>query len=152
MIATLIDTQPADSGGSSGKSPEQTVKEMVENEFLKMLPEDFKMLEVEDRLKQLTHRKLPEKGKAIPLNMFLFQEVQRFQTILTIVRSWMQNMCLAIDGQIIMSPELAECIKCVFDMRVPKNFLHDPSGAEISWLNPSLSGWLGSMINRHYQL
>jgi len=72
MIATLIDTQPADSGGSGGKSPEQTVKEMIETEFLKMLPEDFKMLEVEDRLKQMTHRKLPEKGKAIPLNMFLF--------------------------------------------------------------------------------
>jgi len=26
----------------------------------------------------MQHRKLPERGKAIPLNMFLFQEVQRF--------------------------------------------------------------------------
>lgn len=51
MIATLIDTQPTDSGGSGGKSPEQTVKELIENEFIKMLPEDFKMQEVEDRLK-----------------------------------------------------------------------------------------------------
>lgn len=64
----------------------------------------------------------------------------------------MQNMVLAIDGQIIMSPELADCIKSVFDMRVPKNFVYDPSGAEISWLNPSLGGWLSSMMNRHYQL
>lgn len=51
-----------------------------------------------------------------------------------------------------MSPELADCIKAVFDMRVPGNFSHDPSGAEISWLNPSLGGWLSSMQNRHYQL
>lgn len=78
MIATLIDTQPADSGGSGGKSPEQTVKELIENDFIKMLPDDFKMQDVDDRLKQMTHRKLPEKGKAIPLNMFLFQEIQRF--------------------------------------------------------------------------
>jgi hypothetical protein len=37
----------------------------------------------------MTHRKLPEKGKAIPLNMFLYQEIQRFTTILNIVRTWM---------------------------------------------------------------
>jgi len=51
MIATLVDTQPADSGGAGGKSPEQTVKELIENEFIKLLPDDFKMPEVEDRLK-----------------------------------------------------------------------------------------------------
>jgi len=51
MIATLVDTQPADSGSAGGKSPEQTVKELIENEFLKLLPDDFKMLDVEDRLK-----------------------------------------------------------------------------------------------------
>ena len=64
----------------------------------------------------------------------------------------MNNMCLAIDGQIIMSPELADCIKSMVDARVPKNFLYDPSGAEISWLNPALAGWLASLNNRHYQL
>lgn len=78
MITVLIDTQPSDTGGSGGKSPEQTVKEMIENDFIKLLPEDFKMVEVDDRLKAMTHRKLTEKGKAIPLNMFLFQEIQRF--------------------------------------------------------------------------
>jgi len=51
MIATLVDTQPADSAGAGGKTPEQTVKELIENEFIKLLPEDFKMPEVEDRLK-----------------------------------------------------------------------------------------------------
>jgi len=43
-------------------------------------------------------------------------------------------MVLAIDGSIILSPELADCIKAMFDMRVPHNFIYDPSGAEISWL------------------
>lgn len=40
----------------------------------------------------------------------------------------------------------------MFDLRVPKIFLYDPSGAEISWLNPTLSNWLSSLVNRHYQL
>lgn len=152
MIATLIDTQPADAGAGGGKSPEQLVKEMIENEFIKLLPEDFKMMDVEDRLKAMKHKRLPETGKAIPLAMFLYQEIQRFQNILNIARSWMNNMCLAIDGQIIMSPELAECIKFIFDLRVPKMWLTDPSGAEISWLCPTLSPWLASLVNRHYQL
>jgi len=78
MIATLIDTQPTDAAAGGGKSPEQTVKEIIENEFLKLLPEDFKMLDVEDRLKLMKHRRLPETGKSIPLVMFLFQEIQRF--------------------------------------------------------------------------
>jgi len=64
----------------------------------------------------------------------------------------MTDMILAIDGQIIMSPELADAIKCMFDLRVPKVWLLDPSGAEISWLSPTLAGWLASMQNRHYQL
>jgi len=152
MIATLIDTQPSDAAAAGGKSPEQTVKEVIENEFLKLLPEDFKMLDVEDRLKAMKHRRLPETGKSIPLVMFLFQEIQRFQNILGIVRKWMTDMCLAIDGQIIMSPEIAVCIKFIFDLRVPTMWLLDPSGAEIAWLSPTLSGWLGSLQNRYFGL
>jgi dynein heavy chain len=51
-----------------------------------------------------------------------------------------------------MSPEIADCIKVINNLQVPKPFMYDPSGAEISWLNPSLGGWLGSMVDRHYQL
>ena len=51
MLATLVDTQPSDAAAAGGKSPEETVKSMIEDEFLKLLPDDFKMLEVDDRLK-----------------------------------------------------------------------------------------------------
>jgi len=78
MISTLIDTQPADASSAGGKSPEQIVKEMIENDFQKILPEDFKMNDVEDKIKQMKTRRLPETGKAVPLNMFLYQEIQRF--------------------------------------------------------------------------
>lgn len=152
MLATLIDTQPSDAAASGGKTENETVKDMIEQDFLKLLPEDFKMMDVDDRLKTMRHKRLPETGKAVPLNMFLFQEIQRFQNILGIVRNLLTDMVLAIDGQIIMTPELANAIKVMFDFRVPQVWLLDPSGAEISWLSPTLAGWLASMTNRHYQL
>jgi len=36
------------------------------------------MIDVEDKIKQMKTRRLPETGKAVPLNMFLYQEIQRF--------------------------------------------------------------------------
>jgi hypothetical protein len=73
LLQVLIDTQPADAGGAGAKSPEQIVKDMIENDFLKMLPEDFKMVEVVDRVTAMTNRKLnAPNGMEIPLNIFLF--------------------------------------------------------------------------------
>ena len=59
------------------------------------------------------------------------------EVIICLVKNTLEDIVQAIDGQIIMSPELAACIKAIFDLRVPHNFAYDPSGAEISWLNPT---------------
>jgi dynein heavy chain len=152
LITTLIDVQPTDTAAAGGKSPEQMVKEMIENEFMKMVPDEFDMNYANNQLEKMKHKRLEGSGKTIPLVMFLFQEIQRFQNIIKIVKGWFNNCVLAIDGQIIMSPELADCIKVINNLQVPRPFMYDPSGAEISWLNPSLGGWLGSMVDRHYQL
>lgn len=48
---------------------------MIENDFQKILPVDFSMTEVEDKIKAMKNRRLPETGKAVPLNMFLYQEI-----------------------------------------------------------------------------
>ena len=73
MIATLVETQPKDSGGGSGLSREDQVKQMLETDLIKGLPIDFNMNEVEDRLKTMPGpRNISEKGKGVPLNVFLF--------------------------------------------------------------------------------
>jgi len=95
---------------------------------------------------------LTDVGKAIPMNVFLFQELQRFQLILTNVRTTMADMVLAIDGQIIMTPEIVDCINAVSDFRVPKKWQFDPTGVEISWLTPGLAAWLKGLTDRHFQL
>jgi dynein heavy chain len=77
MITVLVDTQPKDSsGGGSGLSREDQVKEKIEKELLPKLPPDFVMLDVLDRLKVLKGPKGlvdPVTGKydTVPLNIFL---------------------------------------------------------------------------------
>mmetsp|Transcript_11627 Transcript_11627/g.17624 ORF Transcript_11627/g.17624 Transcript_11627/m.17624 type:complete len:694 (+) Transcript_11627:3247-5328(+) len=155
MINTLLDTQPKEAGGGSGKSREEEVRDKLEKELLPQLPPDFIWLEVTDRLKVLKGPKgLGEPGKndTIPLNIFLSQEIQRFQMILTTVRTTMVNMIDAIDGSIIMTPDIVSSIDAIFDFRVPYKWQYDPTGAEISWLTPSLAGWIKGLLDRHYQL
>jgi dynein heavy chain len=153
MINVLVDTQPKDSGGGSGRSREDEVKDKLNNELIKLLPPDFIEIEIDEKLKTLRGPKsLSDTGKAIPLNVFLFQELQRFQKVLDIVRGTMTDMVLAIDGSIIMTPLLVDCIDSISDFRVPKVFQYDPTGVEISWLTPSLAGWLKGLIDRGHQL
>jgi dynein heavy chain len=64
----------------------------------------------------------------------------------------MDNMVQAIEGTIIMTPDLVDAINAIFDFRVPRNWCYDPTGAEISWLTPSLASWIKGLNDRHYQL
>jgi len=64
----------------------------------------------------------------------------------------MVGMIDAIDGTIIMTPEIVDSINAVFDFRVPYKWQFDPTGAEISWLTPSLGGWIKGLNDRHHQL
>lgn len=153
MINTLLDTQPKESSGGSGKSREEEVKDNLNQNLIKQLPADFIMLEVTEKLRTLKGPKgLSESGMTVPLNVFLFQEIQRFQKILGIVRTMMHDIVLAIDGQIIMTPELVDSINAIFDFRVPRSWQYDPTGAEISWLTAGLAAWLTGLNNRYYQL
>ena len=89
--------------------------------------------------------------KNVPLNIFLRQEIEQFQTVLDVVRKTMADMVSAIEGTIIMTAELVDCIDKIFDFRVPVKWQFQ-AGAEISWLTPSLGGWIKGLIDRHYQL
>jgi len=153
MLTVLIDTQPKEASSSGGLSREDEVKEKIVKELLPQLPVDFIEAEVEERLKTMRGpRGLSETGKGVPLNVFLFQEIQRFQMILTIVRRTLVNMVDAIEGTIIMTPDLVDAINSVYDFRVPRNWCFDPTGAEISLLTPTLGSWMKGLLDLHYQL
>lgn len=74
----------------------------------------------------------------MPLNVFLLQEIERMEVIVTLVRETLQNIVQAIDGQIIMTTKLMESINCIYDAKVPHNWMFDNTEVEISWIYPRL--------------
>eukprot|EP00932_Pfiesteria_piscicida_P009567 SRR837773.20310.p2 GENE.SRR837773.20310~~SRR837773.20310.p2 ORF type:complete len:295 (+),score=99.45 SRR837773.20310:64-885(+) len=93
-----------------------------------------------------------DKGFAAPLNIFLFQELQRLQNIIAIVRNNLNSIVMAIDGTVVMTTDLLEDLGSIFDARVPRRWTNDASGAEISWLMPNLGGWFTGLTDRHLML
>ena len=61
-------------------------------------------------------------GHLQPINIFLRQEIDRMQRVMTLVRSTLKDLKLAIDGTIIMSENLRDALDNMFDARVPTNW------------------------------
>lgn len=70
--------------------------------------------QVKDRLKKMGHLQ--------PLNIFLRQEIDRMQRVITRVRLTLKDLKLAIDGTIIMSENLRDALDNMYDARVPLNW------------------------------
>ena len=62
-------------------------------------------------------------GAYQPMNIFLRQEVDRFQRVITTVRTTLQDLKLAIDGTIIMNENLRDALDAMYDARIPKSWL-----------------------------
>jgi len=154
MLAVLMDIRPKDSGGGDGKSMDDIVKDTV-NDFISKMPPAYNLKQVRDQINKLGGpSKLvkggkPCKGLDVPLNVFLLQEIQRMHTIIEKVTTTLKEIILSIDGQIIMTPSLANAIDCVFDSKVPYDWMYDTTGAEISWLYPLLGSWFTSLNKRN---
>merc|ERR1739848_286279 len=112
MLTTIIETQPKDTGGGSGKSVDDIVKEQA-LELSGEMPTDF----VEEIFRAQIQLKGPpgcsDKGFAAPLNIFLFQELQRLQSIIRIVRSNLSNIAMVIDGTVTMTEDLLQDLNSV---------------------------------------
>ena len=59
-------------------------------------------------------------GILAPLNIFLRQEIDRMQRVISTVRTTLQDLKLAIDGTIIMSENLRDALDNIYDARVPE--------------------------------
>merc|ERR1719313_1442790 len=152
MLTTIIETQPKDAGGGGGKSIDEIVKDQC-LDLLGKMPADF----VEEVFRaQIQKLKGPpqcqDKGFAAPLNIFLFQELQRLQNIIRIVRTNLKAVSMAIDGTVVMTQELLNDLNAIFDTRVPSCWYLDASGAEIAWLMPNIGGWFTGLLERSNML
>jgi dynein heavy chain len=151
MINTLIDTMPKEAGGGSGRTKEDEVRDKLETDLIRQLPDNFIEQDYKEKLSAMGIPRGLSPDKNVPLNIFLRQEIEQFQCVLDIVRKTMSDMVDAIAGSIIMTADLVDSIDKIFDFRVPAKWQFQ-AGAEISWLTPSLAGWIKGLIDRHFQL
>jgi len=148
MITTIIETQPKEGGGGAGKSVDEIVVDMCKDLLTKM-PPDFVEEVFRAQIQKLKGpNNTPDKGFGAPLNIFLFQELQRLQIIIKIVNTNLKSVYMAIDGTVVMTVDLLHDLNCIFDTRVPSCWYLDASGAEISWLMPNIGGWFTGLVER----
>jgi dynein heavy chain, axonemal len=143
LFNTLGETQPKGSSGGGGVSREDVVYDKAAD-LLEKLPEDYKEDDYKEKLKKLG-------GLAIPLNIFLFQEIQRLQRVISRVRFILQQLQLAIKGEVVMSEELALTLTAMFEAKVPGFWVFTVAGDEFSWILPTLGLWFTSLTARDEQ-
>jgi dynein heavy chain len=146
LLNTILDTQPKQSsseGSGTGKTREDVVFEKCE-QLTGDIPVDYIEDEYEERFTSLG-------GFEVPVNIFLFQEIQRLQVAISKVRGTLEIVMQAIRGEVVVTGEIMESINAIFDARVPKSWLFSPAGDELSWLAPNLGVWYGGMLQRDSQ-
>ncbi|XP_049912492.1 dynein axonemal heavy chain 5 [Epinephelus moara] len=136
-LSTIINIQPKDSGGGAGETREASVQRLA-SEMLEKLPPDYVPHEVKGQLQKM--------GPLQPMNIFLRQEVDRMQRVISSVRSTLTDLKLAIDGTIIMSEDLRDALDCMFNARIPRLWLR------LSWPSATLGFWFSELLERNQQL
>ena len=144
LFATLGDTQPKGGGGGGGGMSREDVVSAKASELLERMPEHYQEDEYKARINKLG-------GQSIPLNIFLFQEIQRLQAVLLKVTNMLHAVKLAINGEVVMTEELQDCLDDMFDAKPPSSWLRTVAGDEFSWILPTLGLWFSSLLLRDDQ-
>ena len=122
-----MNIQPKESSGIAGETRESLVTRIAQD-MLDKLPPDYVSHEVKNRLFK-NYDSIP------PLNIFLRQEIDRIQKVITIVKRTLIDLKLAIDGTIIMNENLRNALDFIYDAKIPWVW------EKISWESSTLGCW-----------
>ncbi|XP_043512192.1 dynein axonemal heavy chain 2 [Frieseomelitta varia] len=80
--------------------------------------------------------------KKTPLDVVLLQEIQRYNVLLKKTRGSLKDLQLAIQGLVLMSPDLEEIFNCVYEGRVPSIWLTAYPSLKL------LGAWTRDLVSR----
>lgn len=144
LLNTLGETQPkGGGGGGEGMSREDIVFEKAQ-EIAGRIPPEYLEDDYKAKIQKLG-------GLAVPLNIFLYQEIQRLQKVIFKVGYMLTQLRLAINGEVVMTEELQLCLDALYDAKVPTSWLFTVAGDEFSWILPTLGLWVSSLLLRDDQ-
>ncbi|XP_073529664.1 dynein axonemal heavy chain 8-like [Phyllobates terribilis] len=140
VAATILDTissmLPRETQGEAWETREAVVHRIVED-LLEKLPPDYNPHEVKAQLEKT--------GALSPINLILRQEIDRMQKVISIVRSGLTELRLAIDGTVIMSESLRAILDDIYNARVPGVW------RKVSWASATLGFWFTQLLKRNSQ-
>uniref|UniRef100_A0A8C7B547 Dynein axonemal heavy chain 8 n=1 Tax=Neovison vison TaxID=452646 RepID=A0A8C7B547_NEOVI len=136
VLETITNIQPKESGGGVGETREAIVYRLSED-MLSKLPPDYIPHEVKARLIKMGHLN--------SMNIFLRQEIDRMQKVISILRSSLSDLKLAIEGTIIMSENLRDALDSMYDARIPQIW------KRVSWDSSTLGFWFTELLERNAQ-
>jgi len=138
VLGTILQIQPKESGTGTGRTREEVVLDIAKD-LLSKLPKSFDRYHVIDQIRK-------QGGRGKPLNVFLLQEVDCHQRVLSVIKTSLNDLEQAIAGTIIMNETLQGTLNSLFDALVPATW------ARLSWPSPTLGYWYANVIKRVRQL
>jgi dynein heavy chain len=136
VLDTILNIQPKESSGSVGETRESIVYRIAQD-MLDKLPPDYIPHEVKTRLNIM--------DPLTSMNIFLRQEIDRMQKVISTVRRTLIELKLAIDGTIIMNENLRNALDFIYDAKIPNLW------QKISWESSTLGFWFTELIERNAQ-
>ncbi|RVE46462.1 hypothetical protein evm_008872 [Chilo suppressalis] len=136
LLDTILSIQPKESSSGGGETREASVYRQSK-EMLEKVPPNFDPHEVKERLKLY--------GMYNSMVIFLRQEIDRMQKVISLVRTTLKDLLLAIDGTIIMNEALRDSLDNIYDAKVPNIWLRS------SWSSSTLGFWFTEFLERNIQ-
>jgi len=134
LWTNVLSMQVSEGGGGDGMNREDYIAKVAQD-IQDKLPEEFDIFNIKKKFD------VPS-----PTQIVLLQELERFNILLTLMRSSLVDLKRALVGEIGMSQALDDLSNCIFNGQVPPDWLRK---APQSLKN--LVGWFEHFLRRHKQ-